>query len=48
LKFTFTGKHEVDKQNAYQVKEYDLDRFPEPDDAFNPVHEVKLGVLFNF
>jgi hypothetical protein len=43
---SFPGEHKVYKEYTDEVKENDLDGFPEPDNAFNPVHGVKLGYLF--
>jgi hypothetical protein len=43
---TFTREHEVYEEDTDKEKEDDLDGFPEPDNAFNPVHGVKLEYLF--
>lgn len=47
LEFSLPWKHEVYEEYADQVKQNDLDGLPEPDNAFNPVHGAKLGVLFH-
>jgi len=41
----FSGKHEVYQQNAYDINKNNLDGFPEPGDAFGPVHGVNLKYL---
>ena len=45
---SFAREHKVNQEDADEVKEDDLDGFPEPDNAFDPVHGVKLEYLFNF
>jgi len=41
----FPWKHKINQQDTEKVKENDLDTFPEPDNAFDPIHGVKLEYL---
>jgi hypothetical protein len=45
FEFPFSGKHKIDQQNGNEVKQNDLDGLPEPENALNPVHGVKIKYL---
>jgi len=45
FEFPLPGKHKIDHKYGNEVKQNELDGRPEPKNAFNPVHGVKIKYL---